>query len=62
MRSASGQWPPRRGVRVWIPACGLATTVSIVEGKDCAQLFILEIDGPATRIACRLDELAPHPP
>ena len=59
MRSPSGQRPPRRGDRVWIPAHGLAATVSIVEGKGRAQLFILDVHGPATRIAYRLDELEP---
>jgi hypothetical protein len=63
MRSPSVRWPPRPGDRVRIRASRLAATVSLVEGKGYRQLFILSVDGPAMRIAYRLDELEPahHP-
>ena len=52
-------WPPRRGDRVRIVLSDLVAIVLTVEGKGRAQLFILDVDGPAMRIAYRLDELEP---
>ncbi len=59
MKRPRTPWPPRVGDRVRITARKLAATVRIVEGNGRAQLFILDVDGPATRIAYRLDELEP---
>jgi len=61
MPAMKPSWPPRPRDQVWITASRLVGTVLTVEGKGRGRLFLLDVAGPAMRIAYRLDELEPLP-